>query len=296
MNPIIYILFGVFAYGLAETLSGRYMKSFDKLTAMGLIIIGSLVTVVYSIILVLVLDISVFIPDWKILAMIAAIGIVSFYANKLYYTSLKSEEASTTVVIGMISIVVTTILGRLIFSEVVMPIQWLGIVLVLFSAVLVSLGHFDLRQILQLFKLTKSKQFALAGAILYGVTFTMTKFVVTDIHPFHYSVIEVFIIFPLYFIIARKELGEQFQIVRQSHIFKAILPVVSLYFVYNITRYLAYSKNLQLPIVDAVDNSVVFVILALEIFIFRIKQDNYLFKILVAIIAFSGIMLIYVGS
>lgn len=292
MNPLILVLFATLCLGIAEASSSKLLKRFSKLNSIGFMLIGSIFPILLAITYNFIFKVEYTPLTIRDIVLIFFVSCIYFFANKVYYQSYKTESASTSTVLMMFSIVVSTILGQLLFKEIITLQQWIGILIVLIAVLWINIGGFTKEHILNLFKPSKGKQYAIIGACLYGLGFGLTKLIVTDINPHYYQLIDNLIALPLFLIFSFNSAKEQIKVVLNPKVFISFIPIMLLYFLYNKLKYSAFSLNIQLPVADAVDNTVVFVILAMEFFIFKERDRDIKQKILISILAFIGILLI----
>lgn len=292
MNPILIVIFGTAVLGFAEAFSNRQLKKHKAITGVGLMLVGSTVNIVLTLIWNIAFGIpftSLTLRSW---ILVIVLTVIYYAAGKLYYSSYKTEHASTITVLMMLSIVVSTIFGQIVFHEDISMFQWLGIVIVLIAVLRINIGKFSKDSFKEILKLNRAKKIAILGSCLYGLGFSIAKLVVQDINPHYYQFLDVAVGLPFYFILDYKEVTTQIRALSKNKTFWAFAPIILLYFFYNKCKYLAFSKGIALPVADAVDNTVVFIILGVEYFILRIKQDNYLEKLLLSLMAFVGVVLI----
>lgn len=292
MNLTFLLLLGATSLGLAEALNGHYLKKFDKVTSVGLIIVGSVMTFLISLTTMLVFKMPFTPIGWLEILLISIIGLCSYFANKNFYNSFKIQEASTSTIIVMATIVITTIYGRVVFQEQVQPLQWLGVALVMVAVFLVNMGGLSREAIRKVLKPTTATKLVLIAALLYGIANGTSKLLVQDLHPLYYQFLDVVIITPIFLLLDNKEARSQIAILQQTRAYRVLAGIIPLYFLYNFFRYFVFSEGMELPLADAIDNFVVFIIFAVEILIFKIKPKNLLFKLGAAAIAVLGVLLI----
>lgn len=296
MNPVLLMMIGAVSLGFAEAINGHLLKRFKDITSVSLIIIGSIVTFILSGIWLIIFKPPMIELDIRIVSLIIITGLLWYYANKNFYNSFKYQDASTSTIIVMSTIIVTTILGKLIFDESVALVQWCGVVLVAIAVFLINMGGFHIEGFKKVFMPSKATKYVLLAALLYGLGNSASKLVVLDVNPHYYQFLDILLVTPFFLFFDRKEVKHQLQVLKETKAYIYLSPVMLFYFIYNILRYTSLSMNLELPLADAVDNIVVFVIIVLEVLIFNIKHVNILFKMAVALIAVVGVLLITFGS
>lgn len=202
-------------------------------------------------------------------------------AMVFYLKSFMVKNISFSSMLISFSVVVSTILGTLIFNEVLSWQKLVGITLILLA--IVSLNYKNVN-------LEKNHLFGLLAGLFFGVTYTFDKLVVLETHPmiylfwsFLFVVLLGFAQNPKSVILASKKLRK----VDLKH----LLISGSGYFVYNICTFFAYSVGGEVGRVDAINNSQVFLIILVEYFILNQKKDMVR-KIITAIVAFAGVYIL----
>jgi drug/metabolite transporter (DMT)-like permease len=291
MNPILLILIASISLGFAEAFNSHKMKVFPMLSSTGLILIGTFISFFLDIAYVFTFDVPIENLTLIIVLQILVIGIIFYAANKLFYQSYKEEDASIVAVLGMVSIVATSILGKVLFKEQMSTGQWFGIVLIIIAVFLINTdGQKDRFSALK--NLNKAKINAMLAGLLYGIGFSISKFLLLDFNPHYYQLISPIFIVPLIFIFDFRSVKKQIPVIINKKILLNFSWIIILYYIYNKLRFVAMSDGIELPIADAIDNSVVFIIILVELFILKIPQENILRKVLISLIAFVGILLV----
>ncbi len=293
MNPVYLIIIGVFALGLAEAGTNFQLKKHKEVNSRGFLLVGNIVTLVLTLVWMIIFDIP-FTPldirTWIILI----IALLLFYAaNNLYFTSYKTENASTISVLMMFSIIVSTIMGKILFNEVISITQWLGISIVLVAIFMLNMPKVNMQELRKFFSPSGAKGMAILGAGLFGLALSASKLIVQDIDPHYYQLLDVLIAIPLYYAIDRRQINTQAKVFwKKPKIFWSFAKLIVLFFIFNKLKYVAFSMGIALPIADAVDNTAVFIIMLAEYFIYGVKLDRYKRRLVLTFIAFIGIVLI----
>jgi drug/metabolite transporter (DMT)-like permease len=291
-NSISFLLLGTLSLGFVEALNGKIFKKYPKLSSVGLILVGSLCHLILTISFILIFKVPFVKLDLLTILLIPTMGLISYYANRLFYNSFKYQEASLSTLLSMSTIVVTTILGRILFAERVNLVQWLGIILILFAVFTVNAGGLRRENLKYVFKPTKATKYILLSAFLWGVYTSLLKLIAQDLHPYWYLLLETIFTVPFYFLLDKKEIFKQIKVLKNSKLFLILSFTIIFYFLYNSLRITALGKGLALPLVDAIDNFVIFIIIFFEIVLFKVKQEKILMKILCSIVAIGGVLLI----
>jgi drug/metabolite transporter (DMT)-like permease len=291
-NNVSFLLLGTLSLGFVEALNGKIFKKYPKLSSVGLILVGSLCHLILTISFILVFKVPFVKLDLLTILLIPIMGLISYYSNRLFYNSFKYQEISVSTLLVMSSIVVTTILGRLLFEEHISIYQWLGIILILFAVFTVNAGGLRKENFEKIFKPTKATKYVLLSAFLWGFYNSLLKFIAQDLHPYWYLLLETIFTVPFYFLLDKKEVFKQIKVLKNSRLFLILSFTIIFYFLYNSLRITALGKGLALPLVDAIDNFVIFIIIFFEIVLFKVKQEKILMKILCSIVAIGGVLLI----
>jgi drug/metabolite transporter (DMT)-like permease len=291
MNPILLLLLGSIALGFAETLNGSYMKKYEKITSVGLIIVGTTIGLVLSIIVIIFSKEPLYIPSYNSIALIIISGILFYIANKAFYNTFKLQEASTSTIVCLSTIIVTTLFGKIVFNENVALMQWFGVLLVVLAVILVNLGSVSISRLKDVFKLTPANKMVLFAAFFYGIANGLNKLIVQDISPIYYQLLGILLVTPFTFLFDRKEVKEQLIVLKNTKAYHLLALAIPFYFIYNLIRSIVFEKGLALPLADSIDNVVIFVIIALEWSIFKIRPNDIIFKIVTAVLAFVGVLL-----
>jgi drug/metabolite transporter (DMT)-like permease len=291
-NNILLLLLGSISLGFVEAFNGRIFKKYPKLSSVGFILVGSLGHLILTISFIIIFKIPLVNIGILTIILIIVMGLVSYYANRLFYNSFKYQEASVSTLIAMSTIVVTTILGRVMFAERVNLYQWMGVFLILFAVFTVNAGGLRKENLKSVFKPTKATKYVLLSALLWGIYTSLLKFISQDLHPYWYLLFETIFTVPFYFLLDRKEIFKQFKVLKNKKLFIILSFTIIFYFLYNSVRITSLGNGLALPLVDAVDNFVVFNIIFFEVVLFKVKQKDILLKIFCSIIAVGGVLLI----
>ncbi|MBP9817631.1 DMT family transporter [Candidatus Shapirobacteria bacterium] len=217
-----------------------------------------------------------------LLPKLLVLGVIYFWGGTLYYSSYKGSSAGLSTILGTISIVMSTSLGIIFFHESTSLLKFIGILLVFLAIVTVKYSknlHFD-----------KYNWLAIAGGLLWGVAFSIDKSFVTTINPLFYL--------PIFCLTSGL-----FGLVFRPKIIISELPKVSLRTLktislaalfgvsFNAFTFLSYSQGGEVGRIDAINNSMIFLVIILEFFILKEKHD-LLRKFIAASIAFAGIYLL----
>jgi drug/metabolite transporter (DMT)-like permease len=157
----------------------------------------------------------------------------------------------------------------------------LGIVLVLLAIISLNVKNLSLE---------KNHFYGLVAGALFGIAYTLDKKIVQSVDP----IIYIFWVFTLVaffgFLFNPKAVIDMVKNARFEY-YRPILISGIGYFLYNFFTFSAYKVGGEVGRVDAINNSQVFLIILVEYFIIRHK-DNISRKLISAGIAFTGVMIL----
>jgi uncharacterized membrane protein len=209
-------------------------------------------------------------------------GILSFFFFKFLYGSYKGNSASISQVIYSFSVFVSTVLGIIFFNESLTWLKVLGISLIVLAVSLVSIKPGE--------RISKYNLLALFSALIYGLLTNIDKALSVSINIHWYQVLSVgsFLIFSLLF--AGRKISSEFPQIDKP-LLKTILISTVGFTIFNKLTFLAYSLGGEVGKVDAVNNTSLLLIIALEILILKDKSDLRK-KIIGGILAVAGVVLL----
>ena len=210
------------------------------------------------------------------------LGAIYFWAGTLFYGSYKGSSAGLSTVLGTISVVMSTSLGIIFFNESVNPLKFLGIISLLFAIVVAKYSknmHFD-----------KYNLLAISGGLLWGIAFSIDKSFVTAINPFFY--LPLFCLTTgLYGLVFRpKIILSEIKTIKPST-FKSIISAAIFGTSFNTFTFLSYKYGGEVGRIDAINNSMVFLVIILEFLILK-EKHNLGRKLIAALIAIFGVTLL----
>lgn len=215
----------------------------------------------------------------SLLPKLLILGIIYFWGGTLYYSSYKGSSAGLSTILGTISIVMSTSLGVIFFHESTSLLKFLGIFLIFLAIFTVKYSkqlHFD-----------KYNWLAIAGGLLWGVAFSIDKSFVTSINPLFYL--------PIF-----SMTSGLFGLVFRSKVIISELPKITFKTLKSITlaalfgigfntfTFLSYSHGGEVGRIDAINNSMIFLVIILEFLILKEKHDLKK-KFIASFIAIIGI-------
>lgn len=223
------------------------------------------------------IDISSLNP-WKLLI----ISVVYFAGGTFFYTSYKGNSPSLSLILGTVSVVISSILGNLFLNDGYNTLSIFGIVLILSAILILNFNRSE--------KFSKYNLFAILGGICFGIAFTLDKSFVTEISPFMYLGF-------LCISIAIVSAVTSFKlIIRETSRlkFNNFIPMISSASFgssFNLFTFFAYRNGANVGVADAINNTTVFFVILVEIFILK-DRSHLLRKIGSAAIATTGVILI----
>jgi drug/metabolite transporter (DMT)-like permease len=188
-------------------------------------------------------------------------------------------------VLGTISVVISSILGNLIFNENYSYKIIIGIVLILSAIVFVNLKKKQ--------KIDKYNIYAIVGGIFYGFAFTIDKSFVIDLSPFMYLGLMCLAVAVVSLIISFKKITRESKKIDV----KSTYPMISAAIfgsAFNIFTFFAYRNGGSVGVVDAINNISIFLVIILEIILLK-DRKNLFKKILASILAIGGVVLIAIA-
>lgn len=210
-----------------------------------------------------------------------AVSFLGAIGMLLYFNSFKVKNISISMIFVSFSVVVSTMLGIIVFNESTTLLKFLGIAMVLIAIISLNIKNLTLE---------RNHYFGLLAGIIIGTTYTFDKSIVLQIHPllyifwmFNFVALMSFLFNPPDFIKTIKTLP--------VNAYKLIFFSGIGYFLYNFATFTAYTKGGEVGRVDAINNSQVFLIILFEYFILK-HTSGFLRKIITAIVAFCGVMIL----
>lgn len=207
------------------------------------------------------------------------VGSVYFWAGTLYYSSYKSSSVSLSTLLGTVSIIVSTTLGIVFFHESGGINKFFGIILIILAIFVVKFSR--------KFRFDKYNWLAMAGGSLWGVAFSIDKSFVTTVNPLLYLPVFCFVTGLTGLIYRPKVILSEIKIISKRSYLSIFLTAV-FGTAFNTFTFLSYSHGGEVGRVDAINNTMILLVIILEFLILKDKQ-NLVRKIIAAIIAVVGI-------
>ncbi|MBI2414590.1 EamA family transporter [candidate division WWE3 bacterium] len=209
------------------------------------------------------------------------VAILGSFSMLFYLKSFRVENISISSIFISLSTVVSTTLGIIFFQEGFYLYKLLGIALILLA--IISLNYKN-------FQLEKNHYYGLIAGLMFGLSYTLDKRVIFDVHPAIYLFWVCLLVALFGFLINSKVVVESIKSARFFHYKPIVLSGVG-YLIYNFCTFMAYSVGGEVGRIDAINNSQVFLIILFEYFIYKHK-DGVARKFITAGIAFSGVLIL----
>lgn len=210
------------------------------------------------------------------------LGPVYFWGGTFYYGSYKEGSVGISSVLATISTVITTFLGIILLGEQSTILKFTGIALVLSAIFILNYSKKE--------KLTKSNLLALAGGGLYGLAYTLDKTLVINLTPHFYHIVFAFSIGLFSLLFRSKVIFADLKKLRLSNL-KIMFVSALTFFGFNKLVFLAYGSGGDVGSIDAINNSVIFLIILGE-YMFLKERSKLVKKLIAGLIAFSGIVIL----
>lgn len=285
----VYLMMSTVAWGLADFLAKVLFRKHQGLTVAGYLVaswvleIGVLLVYVVGRKADVALDMYAL---WLFRGLLAATFVVRFGSNILYFSGMKHLDASLVTVLFTFSTIVTVLLGVVVHGESWWWIKALGVALTIGAIVLVY-HHVSVKKKHLLFFWC-----VLGAAVLYGIAANIEKVVGLHIDPFvfrlWYSLFSVGGLLMLY----PRDIAHDVKYTK--HISFRVINGISalLFMVVNVAYYYSFAAGAEAGKVDAINNVAIFLIIALEFFVFG-DRDRWLFKLIAAGLSCLWIWLLY---
>ena len=284
MTWFVFSLISVFALAAAELIQQRLLgddNDVDPKTST-VLTFGIQTVLVIPVIFIIgqgnnffaVFDKRVF---WFLLLSSVSASFAMYYYLKSFL--VKNLSFSTTLI--SFSVVVSSILGILVFKESVNLEKFIGIFLVLASIVIINYSneHFE-----------RNSLFGLLAGIFFGITYTFDKMVVLEVHPMVYLFWSFLFVILIAFYINPRPVINAIKTLRAVDIRNLMISGTG-YLIFNVCTFFAYSVGGEVGRVDAINNSQIFLIIIAEYFILK-QRVGTIRKFSTAAIAFLGVYIL----
>jgi drug/metabolite transporter (DMT)-like permease len=225
------------------------------------------------------LNFSLFQIPWLRLLII---GIVYFVGGTLYYTSYKSNSPSISIVLASVSVIISSILGIIFFHESTIFIKFVGI-----GIILSSIFYLNFQKKI---KLDKYNILAILGGLCFGAAYTIDKSFALQMPPAMYLMLMCFSVAFVSFVIKSGLIIKEFAKMNSENYFPMVASAI-FGILFNYFTFKSYASGGNVGVVDAINNTTVFIVIILEILILKDKY-NLTKKIISSVLAVTGVMLL----
>ena len=214
-------------------------------------------------------------PKVFLVACISSIGMI------FYLRSFKVKNISISTIFISFSVIVSTVLGIIFFSESVHYVKFLGIFLILFAIIFLNYQNASLE---------KNHIYGLLGGFFFGISAVLDKSIVLEVHPLVYLSLSFFLVAFWGFLFGMKQV---LIFARSSNriAFGWIMVSGIGYFLYNICVFFAYKYGGEVGKIDAINNLEIFLIILFE-YIFLKHTQGTLRKVFSATLVIIGVYLL----
>lgn len=215
---------------------------------------------------------------WKLII----ISFVYFVGGTFFYTSYKGNSPSISIIFGTISVVISSLLGTIFLHDTYTVPKVVGIILILSAIIFINYKKTE--------KLSKYNLYAILGGMCFGVAFTLDKSMVTTISPFMYLGLMCLGVAIVSAITSFKLINRETSKLKSKN-FLPMLSSATFGSSFNLLTFFAYRYGANVGVADAINSTTVFFVILLEIILLK-DRGNLTKKILTAVIAISGVILI----
>ena len=274
----------VAALAIAELMQQHLLNADNQIDERTSGVFTFLVQSIIALPLIFILGVSeqlfdVFSP--KVLPAMLLANLIGSVAMIFYLRSFRVKNISTSNIFISLSIVVSAILGILIFNEGFYFYKLLGLSLVLIAIISLNIKNLHLE---------KNHYYGLIAGGMFGITYTIDKFVVLNSHPLIYMFWAFLFVAIFGFLISPRSVIRSTK-ASKANDFKPVLLSGVGYLFYNLFTFSAYSMGGEVGRVDAINNSQVFIVILVEYFIFKHTKGTVR-KLLTAIVAGIGVAIL----
>ncbi len=207
--------------------------------------------------------------------------LIASFAMVFYLRSFKVKNMSISTIFTSFSVVVSTSLGIVFFSESGSFGKLLGIVLILSAIVLANWKNSVLE---------RNHFNGLAAGTLFGIVYTLEKDIMSHVHPLAYLFWAFLMIVVWGVIFGGKEVIRSVK----GKGLRSYVPIVASgfgYLLFNMLTYFAYTFGGEVGRVDAINNSQVFLIILFEFFVLK-HTEGTARKLTSAAMAILGVIIL----
>jgi len=216
-----------------------------------------------------------------ILPKLLVVTFISSFATIFYLRSFKVKNISFSAIFISFSMVVSTLMGIIFFSESTSYLKFLGIFLILVAIIITNYKNAVLE---------KNHFYGLLAGFIFGVSHILDKSIVLDIHPLVYMFWLFLLISAWSFLLGIRDVINSLQD-KNAKSYKPIVISGIGYFLFNFLIFTAYKFGGEVGRIDAINNSQIFLIILFEFFILKHTEGTFR-KIFSASLAIIGIFML----
>lgn len=202
-------------------------------------------------------------------------------AMVFYLKSFVVKSISFSQIFGTTSVIVSTALGIALFSESTSLVKFAGIALVLLAIVILAYKNTHVE---------KNNYYALLSGLIFGICFTLDKSITMHVEPVVYVFWSFILVAIFGFLLRPREVVKSVREVGYHGLTPIVISGVG-YFLYNILTFSAYRAGGDVGSVDAINNTVVFLVIGFEFLIMR-RRHSLWRKLLTALLACLGVAML----
>ncbi len=284
MNWFLFSVLSIFFLAISEIIQQYLLNLKDAFSPRVSATLTFLVQSFIALLLLFVFNIEdqiFLIFDFSIFLKLLLVSFLSSISMILYLKSFKVRSISFSLIFVSFSVVISTLLGIIFFSESVNFLKFLGIAFIMLAIILVNYKNASLE---------KNSFYGLLAGFIFGFNYFLDKSIILEIHPLIYIFWNFFMIVVWGFIFNIKDFINSIKFKRISD-YKFILFSGIGYFLFNLFTFMAYSHGGEVGRVDAINNSQIFLIIFFEFLILR-QRDNIKSKIVISLLAVIGVCIL----
>jgi len=207
------------------------------------------------------------------------VALIYFLGGTLFYTSYKGNSPSISIVLGSVSVIVSTTLGIVFFHEGTSLEKFIGIALVLFAIVVANIRKNE--------KFNKFNLLALLGGICFGIAYTLDKSFALQLPPGIYVALLCFSVAIVSVALRGKHIIKESKPLK-LHNFYPMFASATFGTLFNFFTFKSYGLGGNVGVVDAMNNTNVFLVVLMEMVLLK-DRTNLRQKIVAAGLVGAGI-------
>lgn len=216
------------------------------------------------------------------LCKLGAVALVYFLGGTSFYTSYKGNSPSISIVLGTVSVIISTTLGIAFLGEGKSIEKFVGIAIILFAIIIANYQKKE--------KFSKFNLFALLGGLCFGTAYTLDKSFVLKIPPAMYVALLCFSVAIVSAILKGKHIIKEAKVLKLPN-FYPMFSSACFGTLFNFFTFRAYSLGGNVGVIDAMNNSNVFIVILLEMLLLK-DRTNLTRKIMAAMLVGVGVWIL----